>query len=96
MAKREDKGTTRTGYINKNGQKNLGRTDPPRAGTDHCQYVYIMQCGKCGLIYGANGSDIHLRKCPNCQGGASGIPLPVNYTQNACPKNKLMGVTRKS
>jgi hypothetical protein len=25
--------------------------------------------------YGANGSDIHLRLCPACQGGASGLEV---------------------
>jgi len=78
MAKREDKGTTRAGFINQNQQKNLGKRQPPLEGTDNYQYVYVMNCTKCGLIYGANGSDIHLRKCPNCQGGEPGIPLSIN------------------
>jgi hypothetical protein len=30
---------------------------------------------RCGHVYGANGSDIWLRKCPYCQGGAEGLPL---------------------
>jgi len=80
MAKREDKGTTRAGFINPNQQKNLGKRQPPLKGTDKYQYVYVMNCKKCGLIYGANGSDIWERKCPSpkCQGGKPGIPLPVN------------------
>jgi len=80
MAKREDKGTTRAGFINLNQQKNLGKRQPPLKGTDKYQYVYVMNCKKCGLIYGANGSDIWERKCPSpkCQGGKPGIPLPVN------------------
>jgi len=32
--------------------------------------IYMLQCKKCGFRYGANGCDIHIRKCPNCQGGA--------------------------
>ncbi|MCH8120708.1 MAG: DUF429 domain-containing protein [Planctomycetes bacterium] len=75
MAKREDKGTTRAGFINPNKQKNLGKRQPPLEGTDNYQYVYVMNCTKCGLIYGANGSDIHLRKCPNCQRGKPGLAL---------------------
>ena len=78
IEKREDKGTTRAGFINPNQQKNLGKRQPPLEGTDNYQYVYVMNCTKCGLIYGANGSDIHLRKCPNCQGGKPGNTLPVN------------------
>ena len=77
MAKCEDKGTTRAGFTNTNQQQNLGPTQPLLEGTDHSQYVYVMNCTKCGLIYGANGSDIHLKKCPKCQGGNPGIPLPV-------------------
>jgi len=80
MAKHEDKGTTKAGFINPNKQQNLGPTQPPIKGTDYGQYVYIIQCTLCGLIYGANGSDIWERKCPSpkCQGGNPGIPLPVN------------------
>jgi hypothetical protein len=29
----------------------------------------------CGHRYGANGSDFHIRKCPNCQGGAPGLAI---------------------
>ena len=53
--------------LNKNQQKNLGRTDKP--GTDHNQYFYEMACLNCGYKYYANGSDIWHRKCPGCQGG---------------------------
>jgi len=74
----EGKGTTRAGFINPNQQQNLGPMQPPIEGTDYGQYVYIIQCTCCGLIYGANGSDIWERKCPKCQGGKPGIPLPVN------------------
>lgn len=69
------KDTTAVGYVNRNKQKNLGRREPLLAGTDRGQYVYVINCTECGFVYGANGSDIHLRKCPNCQGGNTGIPL---------------------
>ena len=79
MAKHEDKKTTVTGFVNENGQKNLGRVEPQQEGTDHCQYVYVMNCTKCGKIYGSNGSDIFERRCsnPNCVagGGAKGPKL---------------------
>jgi hypothetical protein len=63
--------TTRTGYINRNRQTVVRSTGLP--GTDHLQYVYVVRCGDCGNEYGANGSDIHLRRCPGCQGGAPGL-----------------------
>ena len=67
--------SVRPGHINKNGQKNLGRREPPLSGTDHGQFVYVMNCTVCGFVYGANGSDIHLRKCPKCRKGKPGINL---------------------
>lgn len=63
--------TTCTGYVNRNGQVVVRNTRTP--GTDKNQYVYQLGCSHCGHIYGANGSDIHLRLCPSCQGGAAGL-----------------------
>jgi hypothetical protein len=59
--------------VNKNGQKLLAKTE--FKGTDHNQKIWALQCTheRCGHVYGANGSDFHLRKCPKCQGGASGL-----------------------
>ena len=67
--------TTDKDFVNRNGQKVIRKTDLP--GTDHNQKVYVLKCqGKdCGLTYGANGSDIFERKCPNCQGGKKGIEI---------------------
>lgn len=65
--------TTETGFVNTNGQVTIRNTGLP--GTDHNQYVYQIGCSLCGEIYGANGSDVHERKCPACQGGRPGIPL---------------------
>lgn len=63
-----NKGTTSVGYINKRGQKVLEKTD---LRSNHAnQSIYMLACSHCGTSYGANGSDIWLRKCPNCQGGA--------------------------
>lgn len=59
--------STEIGYINKNRQKNLGKTDKP--GTDFGQWFYNMECLDCGHRYLANGSNIYEKKCPNCQGG---------------------------
>ena len=60
--------TTQTGYENRNGQVVVEPTDLP--GTDQWQRIYVLRCHRCDATYGANGSDIWLRKCPNCQGGA--------------------------
>ena len=60
--------STAVGYINRNNQINLGRT--AERGTDHGQWLYRMRCEHCQTEYYANGSDIHLKKCPACQGGA--------------------------
>ncbi len=65
--------TTDVGYINRNSQTVTKKTDLP--GNDHNQYVYVLKCGNCMLEYGANGSDIFERKCPNCQGGRPGLPF---------------------
>lgn len=59
--------TTEKGYLNKNNQKNNGRTNKP--GTDFGQWFYEMECMNCGHKYNANGTDIWQRKCPKCQGG---------------------------
>ena len=66
-----DKGTTTYGFVNPHGQEVIRNTGKP--GTDHGQYVYELKCQHCGHLYGANGSDIHERKCPKCQNGKPGI-----------------------
>ena len=64
-------GTTEVGYRNRNAQIVLRKTDLP--GTDHNQMVYALKCEACGHEYGANGSDIHHRRCPGHDGGAAGL-----------------------
>jgi hypothetical protein len=64
--------TTQIGFINARSQKYLGHRDVP--GNDHLQRAYGMQCLNCGWKYGANGTDIFQRRCPNCQQGSAGIP----------------------
>lgn len=61
--------STDTGYINKNNQRNNGKTE--LSGTDNMQWFYQMECLNCGFVYLANGTDIWQRKCPKCQGGRS-------------------------
>ncbi len=63
--------TTTLGYTNRNRQRVIRATD--LAGTDHLQKIYVLRCEDCGTEYGANGSDIFQRLCPNCQGGKPGL-----------------------
>ena len=65
--------TTLPGFINPHGQITIRNTGVP--GTDKNQYIYQLACSICGQIYGANGSDIHERKCPVCQGGRKGLEV---------------------
>jgi len=65
--------TTDPGFENRNSQRVVRATG--LLGTDHLQEVYLLRCEKCGHQYGANGSDIHERKCPKCQGGRPRLPL---------------------
>lgn len=65
--------TTARGTINQNRQMVLGPTG--QEGTDHGQYVYVLRCLDCGEEYGANGSDLWLRRCPACGGGAKGFEV---------------------
>lgn len=64
--------TTELGFINRNNQKVMLKTDI--LGNDHNQVVYVLQCQNCGSQYGANGSDIFQRRCPSCDGGRPGLP----------------------
>ena len=59
---------TVAGYVNRNKQVNLGRTN--MRGTNPTNWLYQMRCQECLHEYYANGSDIHEKKCPACQGGA--------------------------
>lgn len=65
--------SVRIGYLNRNRQRCHGHRGV--RGNDHLQNAYRVECEKCGLIYGANGSDMHLRKCPKCMAGKKGIPF---------------------
>jgi predicted Zn-ribbon and HTH transcriptional regulator len=65
------KKTTEIGYINRNRQEVLRKTN--LRGNDNNQYVYVLKCNRCGFVYGVNGSDVWQRKCPKCQGGKKGL-----------------------
>jgi hypothetical protein len=65
--------TTRVGYRNDRQQEVLRKTN--LAGTLPDQRVYVLRCGDCGHEYGANGCEIHDRRCPRCQGGPDGLSI---------------------
>ncbi len=62
---------TQIGSINRRGQRCCGHRGIP--GNDHKQLAYKVECTICGHVYGANGSDLFERRCPECQRGARGI-----------------------
>ncbi len=64
--------TTAVGYRNPDGQAVVRRTELP--GTRLYQRIVALQCEHCGHEYGADGCDVHNRRCPNCQGGPPGLP----------------------
>jgi hypothetical protein len=64
---------TDVGYRNEDGQEVVVKTT--RTGGEPEQYVFVMQCSVCGHQYGAYGSDIPHRCCPNCQDGPPGLPV---------------------
>ena len=70
-SKAKDRGTTVPGFKNRNGQLVVRPTSLP--GNDHLQSIYVLQCGQCKTEYGANGSDIFQRRCPECGGGRPGL-----------------------
>jgi hypothetical protein len=65
--------TTRRGYVNRNGQVVIRNTRLP--GSERGQTVYQLGCSVCGHVYGANGSEIHVRRCPMHDRGAPGLPF---------------------
>jgi hypothetical protein len=69
---KEPKGTTKVGFVNRNGQVVIRNTG--QHGTDFGATVYQLGCSTCGEIYGANGGDIFERKCPH-DGGRAGLPV---------------------
>lgn len=67
------RGTTKIGFINRNLQRVIRKTD--LGGTDHNQKVYELECLECGHRYGANGSDIFQRRCPEHDSGKPGFEI---------------------
>ena len=66
--------TTDPGYRNKHGQIVIKRTGFASESAPN-QTIYRLLCDHCKHEYGANGSDIHKRRCPRHQDGAKGEAL---------------------
>ena len=66
--------TTDPGYRNIHGQIVISRTGFPSESFPG-QTIYRLRCDHCKHEYGANGSDIHKRRCPRHQDGAKGEAL---------------------
>lgn len=67
--------TTEPGFVNPNRQvveRATGVSSAERRG----QTVYALRCRDCSHAYGCNGLDIKERRCPACQGGVKGEPIP--------------------
>lgn len=70
---KEERGTTTPGFVNRNRQFVVKRTT--LEGNLAGQKMYALRCGHCGHEYGANGCDIHIRRCPRCQKGQPGLEI---------------------
>ena len=64
---------TRIGYRNPDGQQIVRKTD---VGGPEGQRIFVLQCTVCGHEYGAYGIDADIRRCPACQEGPRGLPVP--------------------
>jgi predicted Zn-ribbon and HTH transcriptional regulator len=67
--------TVEPGTSNHHGQivvRKAGRAADDLAG----QSIYVLRCKGCGHEYGEAGIRVHQRKCPKCDGGKEGLPIP--------------------
>lgn len=64
---------TRIGYRNAEGQEIIRKTN---TGGPQGQRIFVLRCTVCGHQYGAYGIDADIRRCPVCQDGPSGLPVP--------------------
>lgn len=64
---------TRIGSRNAEGQEIVRKTD---TGGPEGQRIFVLRCTVCGHEYGAYGIDADVRRCPACQDGPPGLPVP--------------------
>lgn len=84
--------STDIGYISKNNQKNLGRRC--KSENHYNQWFYELECLDCGHRYYANGSDIWLRKCPQCQTLTKAPCKKIRSTRNVPDKLRYQVLKR--
>jgi putative restriction endonuclease len=65
------------GDINRNQQQLLRITQI--RGNDYNSRVWILKCRNCSYIYGSNNTDAFQRKCPKCERGKKGLPVPAEH-----------------
>jgi len=65
---------TRIGYRNPDGQEIVRKTD---AGGPQGQRIFVLRCTVCDHQYGVYGFDADTRRCPRCQDGPAGLPIPT-------------------
>lgn len=63
------------GDVNRNYQQLLRIST--HQGTDYNARVWVLKCRMCSNIYGSNSTDAWQRKCPKCQEGRPGLPVPT-------------------
>ncbi len=78
MATGIDRKTTKPGFVNRNRQLVTQRL--PANGDDPRVYVVCCLNPECNHLYGAVASSLTHRRCPNCQGGRPGLPVPPPKT----------------
>jgi hypothetical protein len=71
MSKYKNK-AARLGFTNKNNQSVVGAAPEYFSNHDSAK-PWQLYCLFCKNEYGANGCDIHIRKCPKCQNGKAGL-----------------------
>ena len=70
--------STRPGTVNRHRQKVIRKVDWMDGGMDG-QSVYVLQCQLpgCCYEYGEEGIRVHQRRCPRCDDGTPGLPVPA-------------------
>lgn len=62
----------RPGFVSINNQLVIDEA-PEYVSNHESAKPWWLVCLDCKYEYGANGCDIHNRKCPKCQGGKAGL-----------------------
>lgn len=63
------------GYITQHRKQRILEKSKEKSNSHSFATVWVLECTHCNNVYGANSCDVHLRKCPSCQGGQQSEPL---------------------